>query len=395
MSWFRILLFGILPVLVTQGLDFDYLRKVYLRIKKEYVEPVDDKKSLEAAIQGILSGLDSYSYYLNSEEFKNFSEDIEGKYSGIGIELKNQFNSYLVLSVLDDSPALKAGLKPGDRILEVNGEKVHRMSISEVVSKIRGPSGTEVNLKILRSIEQRDQELHFTVTRGLIHIRPVTVKVFGDGIIYLRISKFVSGVGSEIKAALKDLRFKKNRGLVIDVRSNPGGLLEESIKVANIFLPRGLIVETRSRHKDQQKKYYATESVGIRHLPCLILIDSGTASAGEILAGALKDNGYCFAAGEKTFGKGSVQTAISLPDNSALVLTTAYYFTKSGKKIEGEGIEPDFEVSNPNKDYLFSLEDWRNKSSEDYLAKDPVFRFAMEKINELTFIGEDEVDQKG
>ncbi|MCS6893113.1 MAG: S41 family peptidase, partial [Deltaproteobacteria bacterium] len=318
------------------------------------------------------------------KEYEDFIQEVDGHYYGIGVEIKSIGGRIIVVSPIEGSPAAKAGLKPGDEIIRVNGESIEGNNILDAVKKIRGSKGTSVNLEISRKLADGSdfQILNFTVLRDEISLQPVKGVKLPDNVLYIRVSKFLTGTAEAIKDILREHRNEKIYGIILDVRLNPGGLLKEVLQTVDLFLDKGLILETRSRHKSQQKKYYATDRIIIKPVPCVILIDKGSASASEILAGALKENGYALLVGEKTFGKGSVQTSFELPSGDALVLTTAEYYTKSGLKIDGNGIEPTFEVKNPEAKYVFS-QDWHLDASKFLNADDPVFNFALQKIKEM------------
>lgn len=378
------LILGLTASAQKDDINYDYFRLVVRKIKQEYVRPVEGPEIFKGAIQGILSKLDSYSQYLTKDEYEEFLQEVDGHYYGIGVEIKNVDNKIVVVSPLENSPAIRAGLRPGDVIISVDGEKVSGGSIMEAVNKIRGPLGTTVTLEILREGQEDGLEpLKIPVTREEIKLNPIKFALLEDGILYVRISKFLSGVTKSFREQLKNYRKKDLKGIIIDVRLNPGGLLKEVLTTTDLFLPGGLILETRSRHRDQQKKYFATDRVAVKQLPCVILIDRGSASASEILAGALKDNGYCTVIGERSFGKGSVQTSFNLPNGDALILTTAHYYTKSGVKIEENGIEPTFVVKNPELKYAFTQSDWQSNPGKLLTFGDVVLEAGVRKVKEM------------
>lgn len=385
-GFFRLflILVGISASAQKDDINYDYFRLVVRKIKQEYVRPVEGAEIFKGAIQGILSNLDSYSQYLTKSEYEEFLQEVDGHYYGIGVEIKNVDSKIVVVSPLENSPAIRAGVRPGDVIVSIDGEKTSGMSILEVVKKIRGPAGTTVVLEVLREgLEDALEPVRISILREEIKLNPIKFALLEDGILYVRISKFLSGVTKSFREQLKKLRNKELKGIIIDVRLNPGGLLKEVLTTTDLFLPSGLILETRSRHRDQQKKYFATDRIAVKQLPCVILIDRGSASASEILAGALKDNGYCTLLGEKSFGKGSVQTSFNLPNGDALILTTAYYYTKSGVKIEGNGIEPTFVVKNPELNYAFAEPEWEKNPEKLLASGDVVLNEAVRKIKEM------------
>ncbi|MCS6961643.1 MAG: S41 family peptidase [Deltaproteobacteria bacterium] len=369
--------------LYADDINYDYLRFLVRKIKQEYVRPVNKDEIFKGAVQGILLKLDSYSQYLTKTDYDDFLNEVEGFYTGIGVEIKNVDDSFVVVTPLEDSPAMKAGLRPGDLITKVNGESLSGKSLFEVVRLIRGPKGSTVELEIIRPADQGKLQDPFKIiiNRDEVALRPVKGIVINKDIAYIRVSKFLTGTHKEIKKFLRNN--KDVKGLILDLRLNPGGLLQEVLKTADLFMDKGLILETRSRHREHQKKFFATDRTITNNIPIVVLIDKGSASASEILAGALKDNGFATIVGEKSFGKGSVQTSFELPGGDALILTTAYYYTKSGIQIEGNGITPTFEVKNDAMDYCFAKTDWIHNPQVLFEANDPVFKFAVEKVSEM------------
>ncbi len=364
----------------AQDFDLNYFKNILAKIKSEYVRKVDQEELLRGAIKGVLASLDDYSQYYTPEEYKEFLSEVEGKYFGIGVEIKNVGKKIIVVTPLEGSPAMKAGLRPLDEIVKVDGEPISGLTMLEVVRKIRGPKNSVVVLDILRRRESSEdiENLSFSINRDEINVTPVKSVKLKNDILYIRVSKFLNNVTKDIKKAVKSDK-GKTKGIILDLRLNPGGLLKEALQTADLFMDQGLILETRSRHQSQQKKFYATKGTLVKNTPCVILIDKGSASASEIVAGALKDNSICVVLGEKSFGKGSVQTSFELPRGDAIILTTAEYYTKSGVKIDGNGIEPTFEVKNPNQTYVFNF--LHNLNMEE--IDDPVYLKAIEKIQEM------------
>ena len=318
--------------------------EVMERAKLNYVEEVSDKKLIESAINGMLTSLDPHSSYLDADSFNYMSEQTKGKFGGLGIEVTMDNGLVKVVSPIDDTPAAKAGIKAGDYITNINGETVVGMSLNDAVSKMRGKVGEKVKLSI-RRVNSKPIEL--TIKRQEIKIQSVKNEIKEDSIVYIRISSFTEDVGKSVSEAITKAKKKlKNKllGIVIDVRNNPGGLLDQAVDVSDLFLEKGEIVSTRSRNEADTVKYMANEGDIAKGLPIVVIINEGSASASEILAGALQDHHRAIILGEKSFGKGSVQTVIPLRDYGAMRLTTARYYTPSGRSIQAKGIEPDVEV---------------------------------------------------
>jgi len=311
------------------------------KTKSSYVEEVTDKKLIESAINGMLSSLDPHSSYLDAKSFKYMTEQTKGKFGGLGIEVTMESGVVKVVSPIDGNPAQKAGIKSGDYITAIDGQQVMGMTLDEAVNKMRGKLGTKVKLTIRRPNEK---PFDVTLKRDEIKIQSVKNEIKSDDVIYVRISSFNEEVDKmtekAVQKALKKLG-NKAKGLVLDLRNNPGGLLDQAIAVSDLFLEKGEIVSTRSRNEEDNIKYSAKEGDVLSGLPIVVLINDGSASASEIVAGALQDHKRAVIVGEKSFGKGSVQTLIPLADYGAMRLTTARYYTPSGRSIQAKGIEPD------------------------------------------------------
>ncbi|MBR5598711.1 MAG: S41 family peptidase, partial [Alphaproteobacteria bacterium] len=318
--------------------------EVLERTKLSYVEDVTDKKLIESAINGMLVSLDPHSSYLDADSFNYMSEQTKGKFGGIGIEVTLDNGLVKIVSPIDDTPAAKVGLKAGDYITHIDDETVVGLNLNEAVTKLRGKVGTKVKLSIRRV---NSKPLEFNIKRQEIKIKSVKSDIKEDSIVYIRISSFTEeidkAVSEAVSKAKKELK-NKFLGIVIDVRNNPGGLLDQAIEVSDLFLEKGEIVSTRSRNESDTVKYMATEGDIAKDIPIVIMINEGSASASEILAGALQDHHRAVVLGEKSFGKGSVQTVIPLGNFGAMRLTTARYYTPSGRSIQAKGIEPDIEV---------------------------------------------------
>ncbi len=314
------------------------------RTKVSYVEEVSDQKLIEAAINGMLSSLDPHSSFLDAKSFQYLNEQTQGKFGGLGIEVTMENGVVKVVSPIDDTPAFKAGLKPGDYIISLDGTTVVGMSLSEAVDKMRGKVGTKIKLTIRRGTQKT---FDVTLKREEIKIQSVKSEIKADDVAYIRISSFSEEVDKNIKDALAKMqKDTKNqiKGVVLDVRNNPGGLLDQAVAIADLFLNEGEIVSTRSRNEEDTIKYNATKGDIINGLPIVVLINDGSASASEIVAGALQDHKRAIVMGQKSFGKGSVQSVIPFSKYGAIRLTTARYYTPSGRSIQAKGIEPDIEV---------------------------------------------------
>ena len=314
------------------------------RAKNSYVEEVSDQQLIEAAINGMLTSLDPHSSYMDGKDFKYMSEQTKGKFGGLGIEVTMESGVVKVISPMDDTPAYKAGLKPGDYITNIDDESVVGMTLNDAVDRMRGKVGTKVKLTIRRFNEK---PFDVTIKREEIKIQSVKTSIKGDDVLYVRITSFSEDVDTAISKAFKDAEKKykdKLKGIVIDVRNNPGGLLDQAVNVSDLFLDKGEIVSTRSRNEEDTVKYTAKPGDIAKGLPIVVLVNDGSASASEIVAGALQDHKRAVILGEKTFGKGSVQTVIPLDNHGAMRLTTARYYTPSGRSIQVNGIVPDIIV---------------------------------------------------
>jgi carboxyl-terminal processing protease len=323
----------------------DLFSDVYQKVRDDYVTEETDKKLIEAAINGMLTNLDPHSSFLNEEDFKDMQEQTKGEFGGLGIEVTMKNGLVYVVAPIDDTPAFKAGIKAGDYISHIDGEAVYGLSISEAVKKMRGKPGESIDLKVIREGEKRP--LDITIVRDIIKIKSVKSKVHDD-VAYVRITSFTENTGKQVEENIKkmfaEIGKDKVKGVVLDLRNNPGGLLTEAINVSDDFLNSGEIVSTRGRHPEDSQKFSAETGDVTNGLPVVVLINGGSASASEIVAGALQDQKRAVIIGEKSFGKGSVQTVIPVASNTAIRLTTSRYYTPSGKSIQAEGITPDIEV---------------------------------------------------
>jgi len=313
-------------------------------VEKNYVEEVKQKKLIDEAVNGMIKSLDPHSAYLTPDQYKELQVDTSGTFGGLGIVISMQNDQLTVVSPIEDTPAFKAGLKAGDRIMKIDGQITKGMSIQDAVKKMRGPENTKVTLTILRKDMKEPKD--YEIVRAVIKIKSVKHNVYDDSIGYIRISAFQESTVDELKKALQQVNGKAKdlKGIVIDVRNNPGGLLDQAVKASDAFLKSGTIVSTKGRVKAIESKFVARDDGSEPSCPMVVLVNEGTASASEILSGALQDNGRAIVLGMPTFGKGSVQTVIPLEDGSALKLTTAKYYTPKGRSIQAEGIKPDIVV---------------------------------------------------
>ena len=325
--------------------DLRAFTEVFGRVKSDYVESVEDKELLEHAIKGMLSGLDPHSSYLNAEEFKEMRIGTDGKFGGLGIEVSMENGFVKVISPIDDTPAERAGIEAGDVIVRLDDTPVKGMTLNEAVKIMRGKPGTDILLTVIR--EGAEGPLKITITRDIIRIKSVRGRTLDPGYGYIRISQFQSATGTSMRKQLSELK-KENggelKGLVLDLRNNPGGVLNASVSVADAFVSKGKIVYTEGRVKDSLLTFNASPNDLLKGAPIVVLVNGGSASASEIVAGALQDHHRAIIMGTKTFGKGSVQTIMPMNNGAALKITTARYFTPSGRSIQAEGIEPDIEV---------------------------------------------------
>ena len=316
---------------------------VFQRVQEQYVEEVTDKKLIESAISGMLQSLDPHSSYLSADSYKDMQVKTKGKFGGLGIEITMEDGVVKVVSPIDDTPAAKAGMMSGDLIIGVDGESIRGLTINESVSKLRGPVGSKVIITVVRD---KKDPYEIEIKRDIINIKSVKHNIIKN-IGYVRLTTFSDTTTSGLEKALTEI--KKNignkfQGLILDLRNNPGGLLNQSISVADAFLNQGEIVSTQGRNDDDTSRVFAKKGDLINGQPLVVLINSGSASASEIVAGALKDHSRAIIIGTRSFGKGSVQSIIPLAGNGAMRLTTARYFTPSGVSIQAKGIEPDIIV---------------------------------------------------
>ncbi|WP_457570994.1 S41 family peptidase [Desulfovulcanus sp.] len=384
--------------------------QVLYLIEQNYVQEKDREDLIKGAIQGMLQELDPHSSYIDLKEFKLMQEEFSGEFGGIGIQIGIKDKRLVVIAPIEDTPAYKAGLKAGDLILEIDGESTQGITLTEAVNKIRGPKGEPVELMILHKGAQKPNKVK--IIRETIPIHAVKSKELETGYLYLRIIDFKANTTKELKKAVNKYRAnKKLKGIILDLRNNPGGLLDQAVSVSDLFLSDGLIVYTQGRKKESRKDYFAHKQKDDITCPLVVLINAGSASASEIVAGALKDQKRALLLGEKTFGKGSVQTIIPLSDGSAIKLTIALYYTPKGRSIQAEGVEPDLNIpfepaqpqnsnhhvlreedltkhlANPDKDNEKEEKEKREKlKAKKMLEKDNQLRMALELVKTLPVI---------
>ena len=317
--------------------------EAFNRISSAYVEEIDDKTLLENAIKGMLSQMDPHSSYLDKDSFDDLQESTSGNYGGLGIEIGMEDGFVKVISPMDDTPAAKAGIESGDLIIQLNDTPVKGMSLSDAIEAMRGEPGSEIEITLIRTDNPTPTPL--TLTREVIKVASVRHRYLEDGFGYLRIAQFQSGTGDEVEKAVIQLKDEGDlEGLIIDLCNNPGGVLQSAVAVSDVFIDGGVIVSTRGRMEDSEHRYNARSPDSIHGVPIVVLVNAGTASASEIVAGALQDHGRAIVMGTTTFGKGSVQTILPLTNEKAIKLTTARYYTPNGKSIQAAGIIPDIWV---------------------------------------------------
>src|SRR5215218_6392979 len=328
----------------TNYQELEKFMSVYERVKASYVDKVDDKTLIKGAIDGMLASLDPHSSYVEASDFDQLKTTTDGNYGGLGLSVSVEDGAVKVVTPTEDTPAWRAGIKAGDYITHINGELLYGLDVDEAVDKMRGPPGSAIKVTIVRP--GRDKPFDVSMVRERIELRPVKWEI-KDGIGIININTFSGNVADQTKAALVAIDQATGGhplGYVIDLRSNPGGLLDQAVDISDAFLEGGEIVSQRGRDKDDIERYYARPGDMAHGLPVIVLVDAGTASASEIVAGALQDHRRAIVMGEKSFGKGSVQTVVQTGADSALRLTTARYFTPSGRSVQAGGIDPDILV---------------------------------------------------
>ena len=341
----------------------DLFSDVLEKIKNEYVDEVDQGEVIDSAVNGMLQSLDPYSSYMNPESFKNMNIETKGEFGGLGIEITMESGFVKVITPIEDSPADKIGIKAGDYIIKINDKQVKGLTLMQAVNLMRGKVGTSINITVRRV--DVDEDLKFTIIRDKIKVREVSTSIINN-IGYIRLRAFNEQSGDQLINKIKNFSKDNNNltGYILDLRNNPGGLLSQAIKITDAFLDGGEIVSTRGREKNDIKIYTAKKGDILKGKPLIVLINRGSASASEIVSGALKDHKRAILLGEKSFGKGSVQTIIPLKGNGALRLTTAKYYLPSGNSISEIGVEPDIVVKE-NKEN-FKINDGKNDNQLEY-----------------------------
>ena len=333
----------------------DLFSEVLNKINNEYVEEVNQSDTMDAAINGVLQSLDPYSAYMSPEMFRDMQTETSGKFGGLGIEVGMEHGVVKVISPIDNSPASRVGVKAGDYIVKINDNQVQGKSLTEAVELMRGPVGSDIEITVRRIGVKKS--IIFTITREIIKIESVKSKYIDEGIGYLRLTSFNENSGNQIKKKIKEFNNKKDlKGYILDLRNNPGGLLSQAIKIADFFLEDGEIVSTKGRKKSENKKFFAKKGDLTNGMTLIVLINYGSASASEIVAGALKDHKRAILVGENSYGKGSVQSVIPLKNKGAIRLTISKYYLPSGKSISEVGITPDIEIEESSNTFVINTE---------------------------------------
>ena len=328
----------------------DLFGEVLNKINKEYVEEIDQSEAMDAAINGVLQSLDPYSAYMSPESFENMQTETSGEFGGLGIEVSMEAGVVKVISPLDDSPAYEAGVKAGDYIVKINNIQVQGKTLNEAVEIMRGPVGSDIEITVRRKGVKK--ALVFNITRKIIKVRSVKSKIIDNNIGYIRLTAFNENSSNQIKKKIKE--FNKNENIekfILDLRNNPGGLLSQAIKIADFFLSSGEIVSTKSRQENENRKWFAQAGDILNGETLVVLINNGSASASEIVAGALKDHKRAILVGENSYGKGSVQSIIPLRNKGAIRLTISKYYLPSGESISEVGVSPDIVVAEDNDNF--------------------------------------------
>ena len=333
----------------------DLFGEVLEKINDEYVDEIDQSQSMDAAINGLLQSLDPYSAYMTPESFESMQTETSGEFGGLGIEVGMEAGVVKVISPIDNTPASKAGLKAGDYIVKINNTQVQGKSLTEAVELMRGPVGSSIEITVRRRGEKK--ALIFNITREIIEVQSVKFELLENNIGYIRLTSFNENSSSQVKEKIEKLNNnKKLKGYILDLRNNPGGLLSQAIKISDFFLENGEIVSTKSRQPSENRKWFAKKGDLTDGKTVLVLINYGSASAAEIVAGALKDHKRAIIVGENSYGKGSVQSIIPLKNRGAIRLTIAKYYLPSGKSISEVGVTPDIEVAEGSDDFKINSE---------------------------------------
>ena len=355
-----IILLNISDKVHSQNVDelyqkIDLFSEVLDKIQNEYVDEINQAETIDAAINGLLQSLDPYSGYMNPDVFKESQEDVSGEFGGLGIEVSMEAGVVKVITPIDDTPAARAGVKAGDYIVKINGEQVQGKTLMEAVNLMRGPVGTFIEITIIRKGLKKAKVIK--ITREIIEVRSVVSKQIQNKVGYLRLRAFNENSGSQLKSEISKIeKNKKMIGYILDLRNNPGGLLSQAIKITDFFLDDGEIVSTNGRRSRENKKFFAKKGDKINGKPLIVLINNGSASAAEIVAGALQDQKRAVLLGETTYGKGSVQSIIPLKNKGAIRLTVSKYYLPSGKSISEIGVSPDIRVEEKGEDFSINTD---------------------------------------
>ena len=366
-NYFKYLLFVTILILLSfsvkgysQSSDslyekIDLFSEVLETIQNEYVEEIDEVEAMDSAINGLLQSLDPYSFYMNAESFEESQSETSGEFGGLGIEVSMESGVVKVIAPIDDTPASRAGIKAGDYIVKINSEQVRGKTLMEAVNLMRGPVGSSIEITIRR--ENLKKAKVFTIIREIIEIKSVISKMVDNKVGYLRLRAFNQNSSNQLKKEISKIeKNKKLVGYILDLRNNPGGLLTQAIEISDFFLNDGEIVSTRGREKKEDRKFFARNGDKIKGKPLIVLINSGSASASEIVAGALQDQKRAVLLGEATFGKGSVQSIIPLKNRGALRLTISKYYLPSGKSISDVGVLPDIKIEEEGEEFFINTE---------------------------------------
>ena len=343
----------------------DLFSEVLEKIQSEYVDEIDQAEVMDSAINGVLQSLDPYSAYMSPEIFKESQTETSGKFGGLGIEVTMEAGVVKVIAPMDDTPAAKAGVKAGDYIVRINGEQVQGKTLFEAVNLMRGPVGTPIEITIRRKNLRKAKKIE--IIRDIIQIKSATSKLINNKIGYLRLKQFNQNSGAQLKKEIIKLEKNDNLiGYILDLRNNPGGLLSQAVKVSDFFLEDGEIVSTKGRKKKENRKFFASKGDKIKGKPLIVLINTGSASAAEIVAGSLQDHKRAILLGEETFGKGSVQSIIPLKNRGAIRLTISKYFLPSGKSISEVGVRPDIVIEEESEEFAINTD---TDNQLDYAVK--------------------------
>ena len=362
----------------------DLFSEVLETIKQEYVNEIDQAKAMDSAINGLLQSLDPYSAYMSPRSFDGMQSDTKGEFGGLGIEIGMEAGVVKVISPIDDTPAANAGIKPGDYIVRINGQQVQGKTLTEAVDLMRGPIGSEIDLTIRRRNEKK--ALEFKIKRAVIEVKSVEAKIIGEKneIGYLRLKSFNQNSDKQLFKKINNFE-KKNKltGYILDLRNNPGGLLTQAISITDFFLDDGEIVSTKGRKISETRRFFSKKGDGINKKPLIVITNNGSASASEIVAGALQDHKRALIVGTRSFGKGSVQSILPMSNGTAIKLTTARYFTPNGRSIQGKGIVPDVVVEDGMESFVMREADLTNSLSNPQDKKSIEENSKLEEVKDV------------